>query len=129
MDSWSRDRGSERGREKESERRGEIEQRGSSRVIGLRHAANAASSSLYSLFKHYFCSPPPSLPFNPTYPVSNHSPPSLRPPPPLSPLPHSFKALSVLFHLLKFLVPSFPHVLFLPLHTAPLGLRPDTSRE
>lgn len=59
MDSWSRDRGSERGWEKESERRGEIEQRGSSRVIGLRHAANAASSSLYSLFKHYFCSPPP----------------------------------------------------------------------
>lgn len=82
---------------------------------------------LHSIISSSTTSPPPSLlSFNPTYLVSNHTLHSLTPhfpfsSPWLSPLSHSLRALSVLFHLLKFLVSSFQHVPFSPLHTAPLG--------
>jgi len=57
---------------RERESRGEMEEKGSgSRVIGLRLAAKAASSSLYSSFEHYFSSP--FSPVNPTHPVSSHT--------------------------------------------------------
>lgn len=55
-----------RGEDTERRKAEEIEGRGSSRVIGLRRAANAASSSLYSFYKHTLLS------VNATHPVSSH---------------------------------------------------------
>lgn len=101
-----------RGEDKEwGKSREEIEKRGSSRVIGQRCSANAASS-LYSFFTYRPPFSPVCYPHASWFkPCSSHC--CILALPFLlldSPLPHSFSALFVLFHLLKFLIPAVSHL-------------------